>query len=116
MTEPPAIQRRAHPRRRYLEPVHATPIGAPDRQARALMAEDLSEGGLAVSTPAFLDVGTRLLMDLEISATGAPIRVTGSVVWVTETAPERYRLGLRFEEPAAFSSQRLRALVDAASR
>jgi hypothetical protein len=92
--------RREYERVRYRDPVQVSLIGvAHDLHPRALLAEDLSESGLALTSSELLGVGTRLRMDLEPQPAGAPIRLIGRVIWVEHLGLQhRYRLGVQVED------------------
>jgi c-di-GMP-binding flagellar brake protein YcgR len=64
-----------------------------------LMSEDLSEGGLRLSSPEFLPVEQRVLLDLDPPVMDAPVRVVGTVVWVEQVAyAAQWRVGVAFDE------------------
>jgi len=76
-----------------------------------LLAEDVSEGGMRLSTVDIVPVGSRLLMALDAEDAPAPIRAVGTVVWVAQ-APyqERWSVGVRFSELAESDRMRLQRL------
>ena len=106
--------RRRHKRAVYRDPVQVSMVGSPDQRPRALLAEDVSESGLALNSPEFFAIGCRLLMDLEVKEVAAPIRLIGRVVWVRQDGyQDRHRIGVEFEEVSALAREQLQELVDA---
>lgn len=104
-------ERRQQQRVRYPDPVQVKLIEDQYQRPHALLAEDVSETGLALNAPEMVSVGTGVLMDLEV-ATATMIQLVGRVVWVERAGyQERYRLGVRFEAPSPEARQELRRLV-----
>ena len=91
---------RQHPRVIYRDPVQVTLIGVVHGPHRhAVLAENLSEGGIAFNAPELFGCGTRLLMELEPQSVGPLIRLIGEVIWVKRIDhQERYRMGVRFDD------------------
>lgn len=113
----PGTNRRRHRRVLYRDPVQVTVVGSPDQHRRYLLAEDLSESGLALSSPDPFSISSRLLMELQVSDIACPIRLTGRVVWAAQIGyQERYRLGVEFEDISAEALDQLRELVRARGR
>lgn len=113
---PPAVgvNRRRHERAIYRDPVQVTFVGSPDQRIHALLAEDVSESGLALNAPEFFAIGARLFLDLEVMEVPAPIRLIGIVMWIRQDGyQDRYRIGVQFEEVSAEGRDQLRALVAA---
>jgi len=77
-----------------------------------LLAEDVSVGGMRVSTSDIVPVGSRLLMSLDAEDAPVPIRAVGTVVWVAQ-APyqDRWSVGVEFSELAEGDRMRLRSLI-----
>jgi len=77
-----------------------------------LLAEDISEGGMQLSSPECVPVGSRLLMSLEEDLASEPIRAIGTVVWVAQ-APyqDRWSVGVEFSELAENDRMRLQRLA-----
>ncbi|MEA1052252.1 PilZ domain-containing protein [Lamprobacter modestohalophilus] len=109
----PGRDQRQRQRVIYRDPVQVSLIGGPyDPRPHALLAEDLSESGLALTSAELFAVGTRLLMDLEPEQAAAPIRLIGRVIWVAqEGLQQRYRLGVTFEDLGAEARIELQRLV-----
>lgn len=104
--------RRRHKRSIYRDPVQVTFVGSPHQRIHALLAEDVSESGLALNAPVFFAIGSRLFLDLEVSEVAAPIRLIGKVMWVRQDGyQDRYRIGVEFEEVSDLARDQLRALV-----
>jgi c-di-GMP-binding flagellar brake protein YcgR len=77
-----------------------------------LLSEDLSEGGIRLSSHRFFPVQDRMLLELESPEEPASIRALGTVVWVEQSAyTEQFRLGVEFAEISELDRFRLRALV-----
>jgi hypothetical protein len=110
---PAGAYQRRHRRVRYRDPLQVIPIGGPyDPHPRALLAEDVSESGLALTSPELFGVGSRLLMHLEPAIVTEPIRLVGRVIWVVqEGLQERYRLGVEFEDVSEHARVELLRLV-----
>jgi hypothetical protein len=98
---------------RYCDPVAALPIGRlREQRGLHMLAEDLSEDGLRLSSPEMIAVETRLLLDIEPERWGLPIRAVGKVIWVAETnSPDRWYVGVAFVELSDNARERLAALV-----
>ncbi|WP_462330163.1 PilZ domain-containing protein [Thiohalocapsa halophila] len=78
----------------------------------ALLASDLSEGGLGATTRDFFPRGSRLLLSLEPAEGAEPIRLMGEVARVAHVAfQDRWLLGVKFDGPPPAVRQRLRALL-----
>ena len=77
-----------------------------------LLAEDISEGGMQLSSPDCVPVGSRLLMSLDEVLASEPIRAIGTVVWVAQ-APyqDRWSVGVEFSELAENDRMRLQRLA-----
>lgn len=104
---------RRSPRVTYRDPVQARLIGASREPfSWALLGHDLSETGLMLTSPELFPVRSRLLLWIDVAEVSAPIQVVGQVMWVArEDLQERYRLGIRFDEPSALARAQLRELV-----
>lgn len=104
---------RSSPRVTYRDPVQARLIGAThEPHFWALLGHDLSETGLMLNSPELFPVHSRLLLSIDVAEVSAPIQVVGQVMWVArEDLQERYRLGIRFDEPSALARAQLRELV-----
>ncbi|MEA3640235.1 MAG: PilZ domain-containing protein [Lamprobacter sp.] len=104
-------ERRRQERVRYADPVQVKLIEDGHQRPHALLAEDVSESGLALTAPDMVGVGSTILMDFEV-ATATIIRLIGRVVWVARAGyQERYRLGVEFEALSAEARAELRRLV-----
>jgi hypothetical protein len=116
MAHPVDHEQRQHPRVVCRAPVRVSPIGEPaPRPALHLLAEDLSEAGLQLTSPEPFAVGKRLLLDIEVDEQSAEaIRAVGLVVWMAHAAhQERWRLGVVLVEVSDPTRERLRGLVAA---
>jgi c-di-GMP-binding flagellar brake protein YcgR len=87
------------------------PQASPSRVLQ-LPSEDLSAGGARLSSPEFLLVDTRVLMDLDPLLPNEPIRAIGRVVWVERVpyAPQ-WRVGGKFDELSKSTRAQLRRIV-----
>ena len=92
--------------------VRAEPIPQSPNRVLQLISEDLSEGGARLSSPEFLPVDSRVLMDLDPPRPDEPIRAMGRVVWV-ERVPyaAQWRVGLEFDELSQSTRAQLRRVV-----
>jgi Tfp pilus assembly protein PilZ len=112
--EPPSADQRRHQRLRYRDPVQVIPLGgAGDYRPRALLAEDLSDSGLQLSSPELFAVGRRLLLALTLpEVAAAPINLTGRVIWSAQDGEqERFRLGVQFDEVSPTARALLTRLI-----
>lgn len=109
---PSGPNRRRHKRVVYRDPVQVTIVGSLDQHVHALLAEDVSESGLALNSAAFFAIGSRLLLELEAPDDPAPIRLLGRIVWTAQRGFEdHYRLGVEFQEVSDEAREQLRLLV-----
>jgi hypothetical protein len=105
--------RRGFARVAFQEPVLATqiPLLAPGDKW-ALLAHDLSETGLRLTSVKFVPVGSRLRLQLETKSRAKPMELLGGVVWVVRVPHmDQWTIGIRFCEVDAKLHQRLRTLV-----
>jgi hypothetical protein len=102
--------RRAHPRVPCTTPLDAEHSG-PDGhvQTSAMLAENLSEGGLCITSSEFLPLGSHLLVSLELDDDAEPLRAVCVVVRI-ETLPhqDRWSLGLMFHDLSHGAQSRIR--------
>lgn len=109
---PPDKEKRRHRRVCYRDPVRVTAIGVSAARPQALLADDVSESGLALHSPVLFGVGQRLLLELWVSAVDEPIRLVGLVAWVSqESVEDHYHLGVRFDSPSDHARKQLSGLV-----
>jgi hypothetical protein len=81
-------------------------------QPVVLLVEDLAEGGMRASSPIFVPLGARLLIELGPDADGQPVRTIGTVVWERQLPDQdRWTLGMAFAEASASEQARLRGLL-----
>lgn len=104
---------RRHRRVSYRDPVQAQLLGGQAANDRwALLAHDISESGVMLSSPELFPVDARLLLSIDVAEVSAPIRIVGRVRWVArEDIQERYQLGVQFEEPTDLARAQLQQLV-----
>ncbi|MBK5940229.1 PilZ domain-containing protein [Halochromatium roseum] len=114
----PALSRdqRRHQRFSYRDPVQARLIGLPGAigatQLWTLLAYDLSETGLMLSSPELFPVRSRLLLVISPAEVSEPIRVVGRVIWTArEDFQERYQLGVHLEQASDLARVQLQQLV-----
>lgn len=105
--------KRVNVRVQYGDPVASQMIGQSTWQRPwAMLGEDLSEGGVRLSSPEMLAVDTRLLLSTEPEPWVKPIRAIGKVRWVAQTgSPNRWDVGVTFTELSDVAAQRMRELV-----
>ena len=107
-------ERREHQRVPYDGPVTAQPIpqGLMSRTC-PMFAEDLSETGLRVSSPEFVELGSQLLVSLFKRVPKEEVRTVGTVVWAEKLdGKEGWRLGLSFDAPSPATTAEVRGLVN----
>jgi c-di-GMP-binding flagellar brake protein YcgR len=113
MTGRPALERRQRVRVRFDASVCVQPILRPlPINVRHLLSEDLSEGGMRLSSSEFFPVKSRVRVDLETARPATPIQVIGRVVWV-EQLPEvdHWRVGVEFSDLSDGARSRLHEIV-----
>jgi hypothetical protein len=77
-----------------------------------MFAEDLSEAGLRVSSPEFVQLGSQLLVSVPNRVPKEEVRTVGTVVWVEKLdGKEGWRLGLSFDAPSPTTTAQVRGLV-----
>jgi hypothetical protein len=77
-----------------------------------MFAEYISEAGLRVSSPEFVQLGSQLLVSLSRRAPEEAVRTVGTVVWVEKLdGKDRWRLGLSFDAPSPTTTDQVRGLV-----
>jgi c-di-GMP-binding flagellar brake protein YcgR len=78
-----------------------------------LLSEDLSEGGIRLSSPRFFPVQERMLLELDAPEEPGSIRALGRVVWVEQSSyTDQFRLGVEFADLSERDRSRLRGLVE----
>jgi c-di-GMP-binding flagellar brake protein YcgR len=105
-------------RRRYIrvpfdQPVQAEPIPRPlpDHVCR-MLAADISEGGVRLSSPQLFRLESLVLLDLESPSPAEAIRAVGRVAWAEQVAYEdRWRVGVEFAELSDEAGAELRKLM-----
>ncbi|MBU4305497.1 MAG: PilZ domain-containing protein [Candidatus Omnitrophica bacterium] len=76
------------------------------------ISEDISEGGLQLSSFYFYPVHCKLLVELFVSQEAEPIKVVGRVVWVEQMPyQERYKVGIEFSDLNEESRVYLRQVI-----
>jgi Tfp pilus assembly protein PilZ len=75
-----------------------------------LLSEELSEGGIRLSSPRFFSVQDRLLLELETAEEPVGIRAVGTVVWV-EQSSYQFKLGIELSDLSESDRSRLRAVI-----
>jgi hypothetical protein len=63
-----------------------------------VMTEDVSQGGLRISSPQPIAVGVILAVDLQLPQIPLPISALAEVVWTSDKTPEGCACGLRFTQ------------------
>ena len=93
--------------------VRADPIPQPSpSRVLQLLSEDLSEGGARLSSPEFLPLDSRGLLDLETPRPDEPIRAMGRVVWVEQVPyAAQWQVGVEFGELTKSARTQLRQIV-----
>jgi c-di-GMP-binding flagellar brake protein YcgR len=114
MTPTPAISdRRRYARIPFDSPVRIEKV--PKRSptdVEHLLSEDLSEGGIRLSSPRFYSVQDRMLLELEMPEEPGSIRAIGTVVWVEQSSYQyQFRVGVRFSDVSETDRSRLRNIV-----
>ena len=111
----PVVQpeRRRFARVPFGAPVRAEQIPQPvPNRCCHLLSEDLSEGGLRLSSPDFFPVEQRVLLDVDTATMDDPIRVLGKVVWVEQVPyADQWRVGVEFSDVPTEARSRLRRIV-----
>jgi hypothetical protein len=63
------------------------------------LTKSVGRGGVRIETKKALPVGTKFVFELRSPGVRDPVEVWGTVLTVTETAPGRYALHIRYEPP-----------------
>ena len=98
-------ERRAHQRFRTYRPVRVIPA---HRHSLEILTKDLTLGGARCISPSLVPVGTRIHVELLLTAGEPPVRASGQVAWfrmIPES--EQFELGLAFEGVSDHDQQRL---------
>jgi len=106
-------ERRHFVRVRFGGPIRAEPIPHPaTSRVRHLLCADLSEGGVRLSSPAFLPADSLLLLDLDYPSSVDPIRAVGRVAWAQQAPFGDWRcVGVELGELSEDARSRLRRIV-----
>ncbi len=91
------IEKRAFPRFPVSIPVDYSDLTS--HKTAQGYTQDISAQGLGLVTQDKLSVGTSLDICLRIADNGEEIRRRGTVVWSNMLEPEKYRAGIKLEEP-----------------
>ncbi|MBU1044930.1 MAG: PilZ domain-containing protein [Candidatus Omnitrophica bacterium] len=90
---------------KYMKP--NTPI-----QIHNSLSQDLSEGGLQISSYYFYPVNSQMIVELQLNADTVPIKTVGKVVWVEQLPyQDVFKLGIEFSELSVFNQKALRQLI-----
>ncbi|MFH1061579.1 MAG: PilZ domain-containing protein [Candidatus Omnitrophota bacterium] len=82
------------------------------KQVRNSLSQDLSEGGLQVSSFYFYPVHSAMLIELHLNKDSAPIKTVGKVVWVEQLPyQDLFKLGIEFAELSDFNQTCVRELI-----
>jgi uncharacterized protein (TIGR02266 family) len=101
-------ERRERPRVRYVTAVHLTS----DSNFYTGFSNNVSEGGIFVSTYLLRTRGTVIDIEFSLPDGGPPIRVESEVCWTCDAdASERPGMGLQFHDLAAQDRRRIEAFV-----
>jgi c-di-GMP-binding flagellar brake protein YcgR len=78
-----------------------------------LLCEDLSEGGIRLTSPRFFSVKDRMLLELEAPEEPVTIRAMGTVVWVEQSSYQhQFRLGVQFSDVSDGDRSRLHEIIE----
>jgi c-di-GMP-binding flagellar brake protein YcgR len=68
-------------------------------QVHNAMSQDISEGGIQLSSFYFYPVHSRMAFDIFLSRDSEPVQGVGRVVWIEQLPfQERYKVGFEFSE------------------
>ncbi|ESQ15880.1 MAG: PilZ domain-containing protein [Thiohalocapsa sp. PB-PSB1] len=97
----------------YQDPVLIHSISPPPvARYRYALADDISEGGMRMTSTEMFPVDSRLLLEIETDQAQPPIRVIGCVMWVAQAGyQDRWLSGVKFIEASDADHVRLQALV-----
>jgi len=91
--------------------VEPVPVPTPEHMWR-LLAENISEDGMRLSSPNLFPVKSRLRLNIDIGRPAAPIRAIGRVVWAEQHAnADRWEIGVEFSELSDNARYRLREII-----
>jgi c-di-GMP-binding flagellar brake protein YcgR len=87
------------------------PRPSPDHVCR-MLAADISEDGVRLSSPEFLPLESLVLLDLDTPSPANSIRAVGRVAWAEQAAYEdRWRVGVQFSELSDDARSQLRSII-----
>ncbi|MBU1087958.1 MAG: PilZ domain-containing protein [Candidatus Omnitrophica bacterium] len=90
---------------RYMKP--NAPI-----QVHNSLSQDLSEGGMQLSSFYFYPVHSKMMVELFLNKDVAPIKTVGKVVWVEQLPyQDIFKVGIKFSELSDFNQTCLRELI-----
>ncbi len=76
------------------------------------LSQDLSEGGMQISSFYFYPVHSKMLLELYLSLDEEPIKTVGKVVWVEQVPyQDLFKVGIEFSELSDISQTHVRELI-----
>jgi len=76
------------------------------------LAQDISERGMRLTAEDCVPVGSRVLMSVDAELPAEPIRLVGTVVWVSQLPYQnRWSVGVEFADLAGHAQTPLRGLT-----
>ena len=90
---------------RYMKP--NAPI-----QVHNSLSQDLSEGGIQVSSFYFYPVHSKMMVELYLNMDAPPVKTVGKVVWVEQLAyQDIFKVGIEFSDLSVYNQSSLRELI-----
>jgi len=81
-------------------------------QVHNSLSQDLSEGGIQVSSFYFYPVHSKMMVELFLNTDAASVKTIGKVVWVEQIPyQDVFKVGIEFSGLSAFNQSCLRALI-----
>jgi c-di-GMP-binding flagellar brake protein YcgR len=77
------------------------------------LSQDLSEGGMQISSFYFYPVHSRMLMELYLSMDSEPVKTMGKIVWIEQLPyQDMYKVGIEFSDLNDKGHDSLKELID----
>ena len=76
------------------------------------LSQDLSEGGIQISSFYFYPVHSRMMVELYLNMYLVPVKTVGKVVWIKQLAyQDNFKVGIKFSDLSVFNQSYLCKLI-----
>jgi c-di-GMP-binding flagellar brake protein YcgR len=76
------------------------------------LSQDLSEGGVQISSFYFYPVHSKMMVELHLNNDSAAVKTMGKVVWVEQLPyQDVFKVGIEFSELSAFNQNSVRKVI-----